>query len=37
MLTQDGVTKAKKAALEHLRQLYPSSALQRWQSVYGEI
>jgi len=37
MLTQDGVTKAKKAALEHLRQLYPGSALQRWQSVYGEI
>lgn len=27
MLTQDGVTKAKKAALEHLRQLYPGSAL----------
>ena len=35
MLTQDGVTKAKKAALEHLRQLYPGSALQRWQSIYG--
>ncbi len=30
MLTQDGVSKAKKAAMEHLRQLYPGSALQRW-------
>ena len=30
MLTHDGVTKAKKIALKHLRNIYPSSKLHRW-------
>lgn len=30
MLTHDGVTKAKKIALKHLRNLYPGSKLHRW-------
>lgn len=34
MLSPDGVTKARKTALEHLRQRYPGSALQRWRSAF---
>ena len=33
MLTPDGVTKARKTALEHLRQRYHGSELQRWREV----
>lgn len=34
MLSPDGVTKARKTALNHLRQRYPSSELQRWREVF---
>lgn len=34
MLFPDGVTKARKTALEHLRQRYPGSELQRWREVF---
>ena len=34
MLSPDGVTKARKTALEHLRQRYPGSELQRWREVF---
>lgn len=34
MLSPDGVTKARKTALEHLRQRYPSSALYRWSRAF---
>lgn len=33
MLSPDGVTKARKTALEHLRKRYPGSELQYWQEV----
>lgn len=33
MLSPDGVTKARKTALEHLRQRYPNSDLHRWRRV----
>lgn len=34
MLSPDGVTKARKTALEHLRQRYPGSALYRWRRAF---
>lgn len=34
MLSPDGITKARKTALEHLRQRYPGSELQRWREVF---
>ena len=34
MLSPDGVTKARKTALEHLRRRYPGSELHRWQEVF---
>ena len=34
ILSPDGVTKARKTALEHLRQRYPGSALYRWRRVF---
>ena len=34
MLSPDGVTKAKKAALERLRSRYPGSGLYLWRDVY---
>ena len=34
MLSSDGVTKARKTALEHLRQRYPSSSLHRWRRAF---
>ena len=34
MLSPDGVTKARKTALEHLRQRYPGSELQCWREVF---
>ena len=34
MLSPDGVTKARKTALKHLRQRYPGSELQRWREVF---
>ena len=34
MLSPDGVTKARKTALNHLRQRYPGSELQRWREVF---
>ena len=34
MLTPDGVTKARKTALEHLRRQYPGSELQCWREVF---
>ena len=34
MLSSDGVTKARKTALEYLRQRYPGSELQRWREVF---
>lgn len=37
MLSPDGVTKARKAALEHLRSHYPGSSLHLWKSVYHAL
>ena len=34
MLSPDGVTKARKTALNHLRQRYPGSELHRWREVF---
>ena len=34
MLSPDGVTKARKTALEHLRKRYPGSELQRWREAF---
>ena len=34
MLSPDGVTKARKAALKHLRQRYTGSNLHRWREVF---
>ena len=34
MLSPDGVTKARKTALEHLRKRYPGSELHRWREVF---
>ena len=34
MLSPDGVTKARKTALEHLRQRYHGSDLHRWREVF---
>lgn len=34
LLSPDGVTKARKTALEHLRQRYHDSELQRWREVF---
>lgn len=34
MLSPDGVTKARKTALEHLRRRYPDSDLHRWREVF---
>lgn len=34
MLSPDGVTKARKAALEHLRKRYPGSDLHLWREVF---
>lgn len=34
MLSPDGVTKARKTALKHLRQRYPGSELHRWREVF---
>ena len=34
MLSPDGVTKARKSALEHLRSRYPGSGLHLWRDVY---
>ena len=34
MLSPDGVTKARKTALEYLRQRYPGSELQRWREAF---
>lgn len=37
MLSPDGVTKARKAALEHLRSRYPGSGLHLWRDVYHAL
>ena len=37
MLSPDGVTKARKAALERLRSRYPGSGLHLWQDVYHAL
>lgn len=37
MLTPDGVTKARKTALEHLRKRYPGSDLQRWREAFRSL
>ena len=37
MLTHDGVTKARKTALEHLRKRYPGSDLQRWREAFRSL
>ena len=37
MLSPDGVTKARKTALEHLRQRYPGSALYRWRRAFRKM
>ena len=37
MLSPDGVAKARKAALEHLRSCYPGSSLYLWKSVYHAL
>ena len=37
MLSPDGVTKARKTALEHLRQRYPDSALYRWRRAFRKM
>ena len=34
LLSPDGVTKARKTALEHLRKRYPGSELQGWREVF---
>lgn len=34
MLSPDGVTKARKTSLKHLRQRYPGSKLQRWRETF---
>ena len=37
MLSLDGVTKARKAALERLRSRYPGSDLHLWRDVYHAL
>ena len=37
MLSPDGVTKARKAALERLRSQYPGSSLHLWRDVYHAL
>ena len=37
MLSPDGVTKARKAALEHLRSQYSGSGLHLWRDVYHAL
>ena len=37
MLSPDGVTKARKAALERLRSRYPGSGLHLWRDVYHTL
>ena len=37
MLSPDGVTKARKSALEHLRSRYPGSGLHLWRDVYHAL
>ena len=37
MLSPDGVTKARKAALERLRSRYPGSGLHLWRNVYNAL
>ena len=37
MLSRNGVTKARKAALEHLRSCYPGSSLHLWRDVYHAL
>ena len=37
MLSPDGVTKARKAALERLRSRYPGSGLHLWRDVYHSL
>ena len=37
MLSPDGVTKARKAALEHLKSHYPGSGLHLWRDVYHAL
>ena len=37
MLSPDGVTKARKAALERLRSRYPGSGLHLWRDVYHAL
>ena len=37
MLSPDGVTKARKAALERLRSRYPGSGLYLWRDVYHAL
>ena len=37
MFSPDGVTKARKAALEYLRQRYPNSALYRWHRAFRQM
>ena len=37
MLSPDGVTKARKAALERLRSRYPGSGLHLWREVYHTL
>ena len=37
MLSPDGVTKARKSALERLRSRYPGSGLHLWRDVYHTL
>ena len=37
LLSPDGVTKARKTALEHLRKRYPGSELQRWREAFRSL
>ena len=37
LLSPDGVTKARKTALEHLRWRYPGSELQRWREAFRSL
>ena len=37
LLSPDGVTKARKTALEHLRKRYPGSVLQRWREAFRSL
>ena len=37
MLSPDGVTKARKSALERLRSRYPGSGLHLWRDVYHAL